>query len=127
MKLLKELIHPELCHREGRVLRRQAARGIVLRDDKLLLLFTERYNDFSLPGGGVDPDEDIQVALKRELAAVRMESYEIANGMRPVWVSVTEAMRHNRQVMSRQEQTMGQSIQRETFMLEKIAQDFLSQ
>ncbi|MBA4151646.1 MAG: DNA mismatch repair protein MutT [Acinetobacter sp.] len=127
MKLLKELIHPELSHREGRVLRRQAARGIVLRDDKLLLLFTERYNDFSLPGGGVDPDEDIQVALKRELAAVRMESYEIANGMRPVWVSVTEAMRHNRQVMSRQEQTMGQSIQRETFMLEKIAQDFLSQ
>lgn len=126
MKLLKELIHPELSHREGRVLRRQAARGIVLRDDKLLL-FTERYNDFSLPGGGVDPDEDIQVALKRELAAVRMESYEIANGMRPVWVSVTEAMRHNRQVMSRQEQTMGQSIQRETFMLEKIAQDFLSQ
>ncbi len=126
MKLLKELIHPELSHREGRVLRRQAARGIVLRDDKLLLLFTERYNDFSLPGGGVDPDEDIQVALKRELAAVRMESYEIANGMRPVWVSVTEAMRHNRQVMSRQEQTMGQSIQRETFMLEKSHRIFKS-
>jgi len=45
MKLLKELIHPELSHREGRVLRRQAARGIVLRDDKLLLLFTERITD----------------------------------------------------------------------------------
>lgn len=174
MKLLKELIHPELTRREGRVLRRHAARGIVLRDDKLLLLFTERYNDFSLPGGGVDPDEDIQTALKRELeeetgaqnvqvqshygfieeyrphwkpeydllhmtshffvcdvapelADVRMESYEIANGMKPVWVSVSEAMNHNRQVMSRQEKTMGQSIQRETFMLEKIAQDFLRQ
>lgn len=173
MKLLKVLIHPELTSRDGRVLRRHAARGIVLREDKILLLFTERYNDFSLPGGGVDQDEDIQVALKRELeeetgarnvqvhahyglieeyrphwkpdydlmhmtshffvcdiapelADARMESYEIANGMNPVWVSVDEAMNHNRQVMARHEKTMGLSIQRETFMLEKISRDFVS-
>lgn len=174
MKLLKELIHPELATREGRVLRRHAARGIVLREDKILVLFTERYNDFSLPGGGVDRDEDIHVALKRELeeetgacdvrvqahygfieeyrpywkpeydlmhmtshffvcdvapelGAVRMESYEVANGMKPVWVSVTEAINHNCQVMSRQETTMGQSIQRETFMLEKISRELVTQ
>ncbi len=174
MKLLKELVHPDLSSCEGRILRRHAARGIVLREDKILLLFTERYNDFSLPGGGVDGDEDIQVALKRELeeetgardvqvhsyfgfieeyrpywkpeydlmhmtshffvcdiapeqAEVRMESYEIANGMKPIWISVNEAMHHNLQVMSRMEKTMGQSIQRETFMLEKIAQELVSQ
>lgn len=174
MKLLKELIHPELASREGRVLRRQAARGIVLREERILLLFTERYNDFSLPGGGVDQDEDIQVALKRELeeetgardvqvrahygfieeyrphwkpdydlmhmtshffvcdvapelATARMESYEIANGMRPVWIGVEDAMNHNRQVMLRQEKTMGQSIQRETFMLEKIARELVAE
>ncbi|MBE0493767.1 MAG: NUDIX domain-containing protein [Thiomicrospira sp.] len=174
MKLLKELIHPELSSRDGRVLRRHAARGIVLREDKILLLFTERYNDFSLPGGGVDQGEDIQVALKRELeeetgardiqvqahygfieeyrpywkpdydlmhmtshffvcevasqlAEVRMEDYEVANGMKPVWISVDEAMNHNRQVMSRQEKTMGQSIQRETFMLEKISLELVAQ
>lgn len=174
MKLIKELIHPELSSREGRTLRRHAARGIVLRDDKILLLFTKRYNDFSLPGGGIDQDEDIQVALKRELeeetgardiqvqahygfieeyrpywkpeydlmhmtshffvcdiapelAEVRMESHEIANGMKPVWISVDEAMNHNRQVMSRQEKTMGQSIQRETFMLEKISSELVAQ
>ncbi|MEX0739546.1 MAG: NUDIX domain-containing protein [Pseudohongiella sp.] len=172
MKLLKELIHPELLTREGRIFRRHAARGIVLREDNILLLFTERYNDFSLPGGGVDESEDITVALKRELeeetgardvqvkqhygfieeyrphwkpeydlmhmtshffvcdvapelAEVRMESYEVANGMRPVWVSVSEAVKHNRQVMSRQEKSMGQSIQRETFMLEKIASELV--
>ncbi len=172
MKLLKELIHPDLSTREGRVFRRHAARGIVLREDKILLLFTERYNDFSLPGGGVDENEDITVALMRELeeetgardvqikdnfgfieeyrpywkpdfdlmhmtshffvcdvahelADVRMESYEVANGMRPVWVSVSEAMTHNRHVMTRQEKSMGQSIQRETFMLEKIANELL--
>ncbi len=56
-----------------------------------------------------------------------MESYEIANGMKPVWVSVTEAMHHNRQVMGSREKTMGQSIQRETFMLEKISRELLLQ
>ncbi|MEX2474441.1 NUDIX hydrolase [Marinobacter sp.] len=174
MKLLKEMIHPELSSREGRVLRRHAARGIVLREDKILLLFTERYNDFSLPGGGIDEGEEITVALARELeeetgardvqvknhygfieeyrphwkpqydlmhmtshffvcdvapelAEVRMESYEVANGMRPAWVSVSEAVSHNQKVMARQEKTMGQSIQRETFMLEKISRELVLQ
>lgn len=168
MKLLKELIHPSLATQTGRILRRQAARGIVMRQqDQILLLFTERYNDFSFPGGGIGEDEDMERALSRELeeetgardirvnayfgyieeyrpywrpdydlmhmtshfflcdiapelAEVRMESYEVANGMRPVWVSVEEALHHNLEVMSRQEKTMGQSIQRETFMLETI-------
>ncbi|GGC89169.1 NUDIX hydrolase [Halopseudomonas salina] len=174
MKLLHELIHPELTSREGRILRRHAARGIVLREDRILLLFTERYNDFSLPGGGIDEGEDIAVALVRELEEEtgardvqvkehfgfieeyrphwkpdydlmhmtshffvcdvaadlvdsRMESYEIANGMRPMWISVNEAVSHNRQVMTRQEKSMGQSIQRETFMLEKIARELVEQ
>lgn len=174
MKLLHELTHPELTTREGRILRRHAARGIVLREEKILLLFTERYNDFSLPGGGIDEGEEITVALKRELeeetgaqdvqvkdhygfieeyrpywkpeydlmhmtshffvcdvaaelADVRMESYEIANGMKPMWVCVSEAMHHNRQVMGRREKTMGQSIQRETFMLEKISRELMLQ
>ncbi|GGC60082.1 NUDIX domain-containing protein [Marinobacter halophilus] len=174
MKLLKELIHPELATREGRILRRHAARGIVLREEKILLLFTERYNDFSLPGGGIDDGEDITVALARELeeetgardvqvkhhygfieeyrphwkpeydlmhmtshffvcdvapelAEVRMEDYEVANGMRPIWLSVSEAAKHNRQVMARQEKSMGQSIQRETFMLEKISRELVLQ
>lgn len=171
MKLLSELIHPDLASREGRVYRRHAARGIVLREEKILLLFTERYNDFSLPGGGIDHNEDIHMALKRELeeetgarevqvrshygfieeyrphwkpeydlmhmtshfflcdvaphlCQARMESYEISNGMSPVWVSVEQAMNHNREVMLRQEKSMGQSIQRETFMLEMIAREF---
>lgn len=173
MRLLKELVHPELVTLKGRILRRHAARAIVLREDRILLLFTERYNDFSLPGGGVDQDEDIHSALKRELeeetgardvrvhahyglieeyrphwkpeydlmhmtshfficavapvlADARMESHEIANGMKPVWVSVSEAVNHNRRVMSRQEKTMGQSIQRETFVLEEISRELLA-
>lgn len=172
MKLLREMIHPDLESRDGRVLRRHAARGIVQNNDQILLLFTERYNDFSFPGGGVDPGEDLTTGLHRELeeetgareisildhlgfieefrphwkpeydlmhmtshfficnaaaelADARMEHYEVANGMRPVWVDVEEALRHNQAVMERQEKTMGQSIQRETFMLELIARERL--
>ena len=54
------------------------------------------------------------------LQAVRMESYEVANGMRPLWVGLEEAIAHNRGVMQRREQTMGLSIQRETLMLEHV-------
>ncbi len=61
-----------------------------------------------------------------ELADARMESHEVANGMKPVWMPVSEAVNHNRQVMARQEETMGQSIQRETFTLEKIADELVS-
>lgn len=52
-----------------------------------------------------------------------MEDYEKANGMRPVWVELDEAIAHNRGVMQRREATMGLSIQRETFMLEELVND----
>lgn len=67
MRLLAELRHPEVPEQPAPLLQRRAARGIVLREDRLLLLFTERYNDFSLPGGGVDEGEALDVALAREL------------------------------------------------------------
>ncbi|MFN3628033.1 MAG: NUDIX hydrolase, partial [Parvibaculum sp.] len=135
-----------------------------------LLLFTERYNDFSFPGGGVAEGEDLIDGLRRELEeetcasnvrvqrdfgyieelrphwlpgfdlmhmtshfffcdidpelrATKMERYETANGMRPVWVELDEALAHNRGVMQRLEATMGLSIQRETFMLEELMND----
>lgn len=53
------------------ILRREAARGIVQREErgeqKILLLYTERYDDFSFPGGGIDVGEHPIVGLKREL------------------------------------------------------------
>ena len=170
MQLITEIVHPQLVSTQGRVFRRHAARGIVLRGDQILLLFTERYNDFSFPGGGLNADEEIVAGLKRELEEetgareiqvlrhygyieeyrphlkpgydlmhmtshfylceigpilepVRMDSHEIANGMRPVWINLAAAISHNEAVMQRQESSMGQSIQRETFMLRKIASE----
>lgn len=170
MNLIAKLVHPDVKAEGGNILTRQAARGIVRRDSSILLLFTERYNDFSFPGGGVAEGEDMVAGLRRELAeetgasnvrvtcdygyieelrphwlpgfellqmtshffvceidpelsATNMESYELANGMRPVWVNLHQALAHNRGVMQRRETSMGRSIQRETFMLERLADE----
>lgn len=46
---------------------RPASRAIVTRGQQVLLLHTDRYRDYSLPGGGVDQGESLQQALIREL------------------------------------------------------------
>ncbi|MCH8501332.1 MAG: NUDIX domain-containing protein [Aliidiomarina sp.] len=151
-----------------RVLQRQAARAVVCRHDKILLLYTERYDDFSFPGGGVDPGESLITGLRRELqeetgaqdiqviapvaqvteftptwkrewdllfqtsswfeckigetlAAANLEHYEVSNGMRAQWISVADALTHNRRVIAQRPTTMGLSIHRETLVLEQIA------
>lgn len=173
MPLITEIVHPALSSIQGRVFRRLAARAIVQRNEQILLLFTERYNDFSFPGGGLDEGENVIAGLKRELEeetgarevkvgqyfgyveeyrpyqkpqydvmhmtshfyrceiarqleSARMEMHEIANGMRPMWVNLADAISHNEAVMHRQERSMGQSIQRETFMLKKVESDLVT-
>jgi 8-oxo-dGTP pyrophosphatase MutT (NUDIX family) len=92
MQLITKIIHPELKSTHGRVFRRHAARGIVLRDEQILLLFTERYNDFSFPGGGLDAGEDIVTGLKRELEEETgaretqvLQHYGYIEEYRPYW------------------------------------------
>jgi len=47
---------------------RQAARAIVLNDKKeVALLNVSKHNYHKLPGGGVEPGEDLAIALEREL------------------------------------------------------------
>jgi 8-oxo-dGTP pyrophosphatase MutT (NUDIX family) len=61
------MIHNNVESIEGNIFRRVAARGIILDGENILLMFTKRYNDYSFPGGGVDPHEDLITGLKREL------------------------------------------------------------
>lgn len=49
------------------LLQRQASRGIILKGAQILMMYTERYDDFSFPGGGIDAGEDPQCGLRREL------------------------------------------------------------
>lgn len=67
MQLLKSTIHPSLDSINGKCFHRKAARGIILNGDNILLLYTERYHDYSIPGGGVDDGEDLRQGLIREL------------------------------------------------------------
>ncbi len=172
MRVLGRLLHPDVPATPQGILFRRAARGIVLRDDRILLLYTKRYDDFSLPGGGVDDGEDLQSGLRRELeeetgarnvqilsefgrideerpyhrndfntlhmksyvyhcdiddelGEVKMEYYEEKNGMKPLWVNIHEALRHNQGVMKTAPANMGQSIPRETLLLERIIAELI--
>jgi ADP-ribose pyrophosphatase YjhB (NUDIX family) len=62
----------------------------------------------------------------RELGSPMMESYEKANGMAPRWINIYTAIGHNERVIKEKHASMGLSIQRETLMLKRIANDMCS-
>jgi len=49
------------------MLQRKATRAIVVDGENILMLYTERYHDYTLPGGGLDEGEDLLEGLVREL------------------------------------------------------------
>jgi len=161
-----QLLNTPPAKPNGSIFTRHTARAIVLNGNNILLLFTARYDDYTLPGGGVDENETIEAALLRELQEEtgvksitqcnafgrfeevrawykddfdyvyivsdcyvceicgefdkpQMEHYEVANGMRPVWVNIDDAIAHNKQTLAQSEKK-GLSIQREIFLLEEI-------
>jgi ADP-ribose pyrophosphatase YjhB (NUDIX family) len=67
MRLLKSTIHPDIPKLTNNQFTRKATRAIVLKGEEILLLYTKRYHDYSLPGGGVDKGETITDGLIREL------------------------------------------------------------
>ncbi len=68
MRHLHIATHPEVEPlSQQRILQRKAARAIVLDGENILMLYTERYHDYTLPGGGVDEGEDILQGMVREL------------------------------------------------------------
>ncbi|UJF22672.1 NUDIX hydrolase [Shewanella sp. OMA3-2] len=72
MRHLITYYHPDtpaefIDNNPSTMLTRLATRAIVLRGNDILILYTQRYHDYSLPGGGVDAGEDIEQGLVREL------------------------------------------------------------
>ena len=174
MRLLKTAFHPDVSpadispNSDLRLIERHAARGIVVKGERILLVYTQRYDDYSLPGGGIDEDEEKVAGLIRELqeetgaqgicnvkafarydeyrpwykpdadiihmisycyiceidetlGETAYESYEVSNGMKPVWVNIFEAIEHNEAVIAVSDKK-GFSIVRETFLLKEIAE-----
>ncbi len=67
MRKLKTTIHPDITSLENPMFTRKAARAIVLNGENILLLYTKRYHDYTLPGGGIDEGEELVQGLIREL------------------------------------------------------------
>jgi ADP-ribose pyrophosphatase YjhB (NUDIX family) len=68
MKTLKTHYHPEIKNLENKsIFTRLATRGISIQGSMILLLYTQRYEDYSLPGGGLDLSEDKIEGMMREL------------------------------------------------------------
>ena len=67
MRLLKTAVHPDVNTTSTTIIHRKAARAIVLKNDNILLLYTARYHDYTLPGGGIDEGESEVEGLTREL------------------------------------------------------------
>ncbi|MDG1751691.1 MAG: NUDIX hydrolase [Thalassotalea sp.] len=67
MRLLKSNIHSDIKNVSANQFTRKATRAIVIKGEEILLLYTKRYHDYSLPGGGVDEGESITDGLIREL------------------------------------------------------------
>ncbi len=68
MQVLKTHYHPEIKTLEEKtVFTRLATRSIAVKGENILLLYTKRYEDYSLPGGGLEANEDKLEGMKREL------------------------------------------------------------
>ncbi|MBY6225985.1 NUDIX hydrolase [Ferrimonas balearica] len=67
MELIQTLHHPDAVV-GGSEYTRLSVRALIAHGDQVLLLYTARYDDYSLPGGGVDDGESLQQALLREVA-----------------------------------------------------------
>ncbi|WP_162146953.1 NUDIX hydrolase [Acholeplasma granularum] len=46
---------------------RTTVRGIIYKNNKLLMVYAKKFNDYTFPGGGKKKDEDMIEALQREL------------------------------------------------------------
>ena len=67
MKLLKTIYHDKNINLEGKTFHREAVRGIIFRDEKLLMVYSPVYGDYKFPGGGMNTRESHLEALRREI------------------------------------------------------------
>jgi 8-oxo-dGTP pyrophosphatase MutT (NUDIX family) len=63
--LLGSFVHDPDLDLTAPTLQRTSVRGVLFRDDQLLLL-ASRHGDYKFPGGGVEARESIPAALQRE-------------------------------------------------------------
>lgn len=172
MRHLKTATHPDIKkHNLKTCFTRFSTRSIVVKGKMILMLYTQRYSDYSLPGGGLDDGEDniqgmirelteetgaknirnikefgiyeeyrpwhkndydiqhmisycFTCSVDEELGETNYEAYETSNGMKPVWISIDEAISHNLDIIANSDKK-GMSVERETFLLKLVREELL--
>jgi 8-oxo-dGTP diphosphatase len=67
MRLLKEIHRKTDINLIGKMIYREAVRGIIRRENELLMVYSTKDGDYKFPGGGVDEGETYTEALIREI------------------------------------------------------------
>jgi len=53
--------------KNNKIILRNAVRAIIIKENRILMVFLEKTNEYKFPGGGVERDETVEEALKREV------------------------------------------------------------
>ena len=67
MKLLKEIFRKQGINLKGKTIYREAVRGIIIDNEKLLMIYSSKDGDYKFPGGGVEIGETYEETLIREV------------------------------------------------------------
>lgn len=67
MEFRKEIFHRDDLNLSGTSIERLAIRGVIIKNDKILLVHLKKKNEFKFPGGGSNGNESIENILKREI------------------------------------------------------------
>ena len=67
MKLLKIFDNRRTKIGAQPIIYRNAVRAIIMKDQKILMVYSETSKEFKFPGGGIEHDETRDVALRREV------------------------------------------------------------
>lgn len=61
----------------GSVFSRPSARAIIIKDGKIAMVYSKKYNYYKFPGGGIEVDECMEDALIREVLREQRLSYDM--------------------------------------------------
>ena len=67
MDINKKIYHDKNLNLEGNTITREAVRGIIIKNKKILMIFSSKNGDYKFPGGGIEAEETPEEALKREI------------------------------------------------------------
>lgn len=67
MKLLKIFDKRDTLLGARDIIYRNAVRAIIIKNNKVLMIYSEKAKEYKFPGGGIEQDETKDVALRREV------------------------------------------------------------